>query len=191
MLAPQTPGMRTKLLAVGMVVALVTTTFGVSAFTSASMSRTSNVDIVTDDKGLIALEDGTSGHLIYQNSTGALEIDLTNGSAQGANVHAHFEFGNPNDPHNQTAFNITNQDAESHSITLDYTGEASNTDGEVDLKFEVYKPGASSPTATLTDESGSVTVSSVGSGTTLHVVMIIDTEDDSGEDLTGTLDVSA
>lgn len=183
--------MRTKLFAIAMVVALVSTTFGVSAFTSANMSRTSNVDVVTDDRGLIALEDGTSGDLIALNATGALTIDLTNGSAEGANVHAHFEFGNPNDPHNQSAFNITNQDAEPHSITLEYTDVASNTDSDVDLKFEVYEPGATSPTVTLTDESGSVTVSDVSAGTTLHVVMIIDTEDDSGEDLSGTLEISA
>jgi len=188
--------MRTKLIAIALVVALVSTTFGVSAFTTANMSRTSNVDVVTDDKGLIALEDGTEGSLISQNSTGALSINLANGSADGANVHAHFEFGDVDDPGNHSAFNITNQDTTAHSFTFNYT--ASNADDdtgdESDIEFRIFKESSlSSPAATVTGQTDpdGVTIDNVGAGTTLHVVMVIDTEADKGEDLSGSLEISA
>jgi len=185
-------GMRTKLIAIALVVALVSTTFGVSAFTTANMSRTSNINVVADNNGLIALEDGTDGSLISQNRTGALSIDLSNGSAEGANVHAHFEFGDVDDPGNHSAFNITNQDTTAHSFTFNYT--ASNADDDSDIEFRIFKESSlSSPAATVTDqtEPGGVTIDNVGSGATLHVVMVIDTEDDMEEDLSGSLEISA
>lgn len=183
--------MRTKLFAIGIVFALVSTAFSVGAFTSTTVERQSNVDVVTDGSGLVGLEDGTSGDLISTNSTGALAIDLTNGSASGANVHARFEFGNPSDPQNQSAFNITNNDGEQRTLTLDYTGITSDDgDNEVDLKFEVYHEGTATPQATLTDESSAKDIT-LNSGETAHVVMIIDTEDDKGADYSGTLKITA
>lgn len=183
--------MRTKLFAIGVALALVSTAFSVGAFTSTTVERQSNVDIVTDSSGLVGLEDGTQGDLIATNSTGALEIDLTNGSASGANVHARFEFGDPNDPQNRSAFNVTNNDGEQRTFSLDYTGIASDdSDDEVDLIFEVYHEGTATPQATLTDESTAKDIT-LNAGETAHVVMVIDTEDDKGADYSGTLKITA
>lgn len=181
--------MRAKLLAIGLVFALVSATLGVGAFTSATVDRQSNVNVVTDDSGLVGLEDGTSGPLIFQNTSGALGIDLSKASGSGANVHAHFEFGDPNDPTNSSAFNITNNDGEQHTFTLDYTDIASDdSDNEVDLKFEVYD-SSGTKLNTLTDESSAKDVT-LSAGETVYVVMIIDTEADKGADYSGTLSIT-
>jgi hypothetical protein len=69
--------MRYKIGAVTLTLVLVASVLGASAFTSGSVERASNVNVVNDDTGLLALEDGTSGDLVFQNSSGALEIDFT------------------------------------------------------------------------------------------------------------------
>jgi hypothetical protein len=182
--------MRYKIAGVALTVILVASVIGASAFTSGSVERTSNVNVVNDDTGLLALEDGTSGGLVYQNSTGALEIDFTKGGASGANVEAHYELGNPSDPTNQTAFNITNNDAESHDITVEYTGAGSG-DADENIQFQVYD-SSGTPLGTVSEETTSQTFSGVSSGTTLYVVMVVDTNGvTNSTDLSGTMNVSA
>ncbi|MFB6171295.1 MAG: hypothetical protein ABEJ23_02095 [Haloarculaceae archaeon] len=182
--------MRLKLATVAVIVMALTVTIGASAFTTGSVSRSSNVNVVTDDVGLIGLSDGTSGGLVYQNSTGALEIDFTKGGANGANTAATFELGNQTDPTNQSAFNITNNDAESHDLTVEYTGvNDGNTDANI--QFKIYDNTGSSA-ATVTDESTSDTITGAASGSTYYVVIVVDTHGlDDTADLSGTLTISA
>lgn len=173
----------------GMVIVLVVASavLGASAFTSGSVERNSNVNVVSDDKGLIGLSDGTSGPLVYQNSTGALEIDFTNGTAQGANVDGHFELGNKNDA-NQSAFNVTNNDDESHSMTLNYTPNSDDSDGTANLEFLVYD-GSGTKVATATEESSASFTAAAGE--TFNVVIVVDTHGlTTSDDLSGTLKVS-
>jgi hypothetical protein len=179
--------MKAKLLTLGIALVLVMAAVGTSAFTSATVERQSNVDVVTDGSGLIGLEDGTSGPLISQNSTGALAIDLTNASGSGANVHANFEFGDPSDPTNSSAFNITNNDGEQHEFSLEYTDIQSTASDSPYLTFEVYD-STGSKIATIQD-SGSDQFT-LDAGETLHVVMIIDTGSDDTADYSGTLRVA-
>lgn len=182
--------MRLKLAAVAMVAIAVTATLGVTAFTTGSVARSSNVDVVTDDKGLIALEDGTSGDLVAQNSTGALSIDFTAGGAGGVNTEAHFELGNPADPTNQSAFNVTNLDAETHDLTVKYTGAGGTSDTDANIQFQIYDSGGTQ-VGTVSEESTSTTISGVASGTTHYVVIVVDTHGlDSTADLSGTLEVA-
>ena len=173
------------------VVALVVLSVAVAAtaFTSGSVDRQANVNVVSDDTGLIGLTDGTSGGLVFQNASGALEIDFTKNGAGGANTEAHFELGNPNNPTNQTAFNVTNNAATAKDMTFDFSGSDSQ-DADANIEFQIYD-SSGTQVATLSEESGSVTVTGVASGETLYVVMVIDTHGlDSTADLSGTLTIS-
>lgn len=183
--------MRTKIAVVAMIVIAATATLGVSAYTTGEVTRDSNVNVVTDDKGLIALSDGTSGGLVAQNSTGALNIDFTAGGASGVNTAAHFELGNPSDPTNQSAFNISNLDAESHDLTVSYTGAGGTSDADANMEFQIYD-SAGTQVGTVSEESTSATISGASSGATYYVVIVVDTKGlDSTADLSGTLKVSA
>lgn len=183
--------MRTKIIVLSMVLIAVTATLGASAFTTGSVSRSSNVNVVTDDQGLIALSDGTSGGLVTQNASGALNIDFTSGGASGVNPSAHFELGNPSDPTNQSAFNVSNLDAESHDLTVQYTGAGGTSDADANLQFQIYDD-TGSQVGTVSEESTSTSISGAASGATYYVVIVVDTHGlDSSADLSGTLTVSA
>jgi hypothetical protein len=174
------------------VIALVvlSTAVAATAFTSGSVERQANVNVVSDDAGLIGLSDGTSGDLVYQNSTGALDIDFTAGTANGANTEGHFELGNPSDAPNQSAFNVTNNDAEAHDMTFDYTLDGSEgQDTDANIEFQIYD-STGTQVGTISEESGTFT-QNVASGDTLYVVVVVDTHGlDDTADLSGTLDVS-
>ena len=164
--------------------------FAATAFTTGSVDRQANVNVVNDDTGLIALEDGTSGGLVFQNATGALEIDFTAGGAGGVNTASHYELGDPNNGNTSYAFNLTNLDAESHDFTLDYSGSDSE-DADSNIEFQVYdSTGTLIDTA---DEEGNLAaLNGVASGSVHYVVIVVDTHGlTDASDLSGTLTVSA
>lgn len=163
---------------------------GASAFTTGSVERTSSVNVVADSSGLIGLEDGTSGDLVYTNSTGALSIDFTQGGASGANSAARFKLGSTGDPANHSAFNITNNDATAHDITVEYTGAGGTSDADANLEFRIYD-STGTEVATVSEESTSATITGVASGATHHVVVVVNTHGlGSSSDLSGNLNVS-
>ena len=173
-----------------MAVIIVAATLGASAYTSGTVKRSSTVNVVNDDTGLLALADGTSGGLVFQNASGALEIDFTKGGAGGVNAESHYELGNPADAVNQSAFNITNLDAESHDITVSYTG-ANAGDADANIEFQIYD-SSKVKIATVSEEVTSDTITGAASGATYYVVIVVDTNGvSSGTDLSGTLEVSA
>lgn len=182
--------MKFKIAGITMALIVVAAAFGASAYTSGTVERSSNVNVVNDDQGLLALADGTSGNLVFQNSSGALEIDFTQGGAGGANVESHYELGNPSDPTNQSAFNISNLDAESHDITVSYTG-VNDSNADANIEFQIYDD-AGAHVVTVDDESTSGSLSGAASGATYYVVIVVDTHGlDDTADLSGTLEVSA
>ncbi|WP_336024636.1 hypothetical protein [Halobellus salinisoli] len=181
---------KAKIGILALVLVVASASFAATAFTTGSVDRQANVNVVNDDTGLIALEDGTSGGLVFQNSTGALEIDFTKGGAGGVNTAAHYELGDPNNGNTSYAFNITNLDAESHDITLSYSGSDSE-DTDANIQFQVYDS-----TGTLVDtadeEGNSASLTGVASGGVHYVVIVVDTHGlTNASDLSGTLTVSA
>jgi hypothetical protein len=114
-----------------------TVSFGASAFTAATVDRQASVDVVADENGLLALTDGNSGNLVFQDaSTEQLGIDFTNGTADGANVNATFELGNPDSPTSSNAFLIENRDDEDHQLNVTYTGATTNN--QKNLNISIY-----------------------------------------------------
>jgi len=183
--------MRLKTASIALLVIALVAAFGATAYTTGNLSRDSNVNVVSDDVGLIGLEDGTSGDLVKQNTTGALTIDFTRSGASGVNTAATFELGDPNDPTNATAFNISNNGGATVDFTIEYTGVSESQDTDANIQFQVYDSGGTQ-VATVSEESTSATVTGVTSGSTLYVVMVVDTHGlDSTVDLSGTLKVSA
>lgn len=185
--------MRVKIAALVMAVIAISATLGASAYTTGTVTRSASVDVVSDDAGLIALSDGTSGGIVSQGTDGALNINFAQGSAGGVNPSATYELGNPTDPTNQTAFNVSNLDSTSHSLTVEYTNveSAVKGDGTTNIQFQFYN-STGSQVATISEESSSATINSVGSGETLYVVVVVDTTGlTSSESLTGDLTVSA
>lgn len=183
--------MRLKTASVALLVIAVVAAFGATAYTTGSVERQSNVDVVSDDVGLIGLEDGTSGDLVKQNSTGALTVDFTRSGASGVNTDATFELGDPADPTNATAFNVTNNGGSSVDLTVEYTGVSESMDADANIEFQVYDSGGTQ-VATVSEESTSATINGVASGSTHYVVIVVDTHGlDTTVDLSGTLKISA
>ncbi len=165
-----------------------TVSFGASAFTAATVDRQATVDVVADDTGLLALTDGNSGNLVFQDgSTEQLGIDFGNNSAAGANVNAEFELGDPAGPSASNAFTIENRDDEQHEIDVEYTGATTN--GEENLNISVYDG-----TDTLVDsvnEEGTTAAFAAPADETFYVVVTVDTGGGTAPtDLTSTSDLS-
>jgi len=183
--------MQTRILTVAMVVIAVSAAVGMSAFTTGNVTRSSNVNVVTDDSGIIGLTDGDSGDIVQQNSTGALTIDFTRTGAGGVNTAAHFELGVGGAP--GKAFNITNNDATTRDLTIEYTGAGGTSDTDNNIEFQLWT-GGSTPTqeATVSEESTSATITGVSSGQSYAVVIVVDTRGlGSSADLSGTLKITA
>lgn len=189
--------MRTTLTIVVIAAMLLTGTgiIAASSFTTATLSRDTSINVVSDADGVIALIDGNSGDVVrVDGSTGELNIDFGVGSATGVNVDSRYELGDPDDP-SQRAFNITNQDGVSHEIELNYTvsdGTSGVGDGESSVEFQVYD-SSGTQVATEDEESGTASFTAE-SGETFAVVVVVDTTMDGvdqTDDLSGILDITA
>lgn len=174
-------------------VLLLTGLIASSAFTTASLERDTSIDVVSDDAGIIALTDGTSGGVVSVDSSGELSIDFRVGSAGGVNVNSTYELGDPASPTTVQAFNITNQDSVGHTIGLNYSVASGDgvSDGSPSVEFQVYD---STGTQVATEDESSGTGSfSAASGETFYVVVVVDTTVgslDQSSDLSGTLRVT-
>lgn len=194
---PEQVIVRTKITIVVIAAMLLTGTgvIAASSFTTATLTRDTNIDVVSDADGVIALTDGNSGSIVtVDGTTGELQIDFAVGSATGVNVDSRYELGDPDDP-SQRAFNITNQDSVSHDITLNYTvsdGTSGVGDGESSVQFLVFD-ASGTQVASEDEESGDATFTAA-SGETFAVVVVVDTTMagvDQSSDLSGTLNVTA
>lgn len=189
--------MRTTI-TIAVIAAILLTGTGIiaaSSFTTATLSRDTSINVVSDDNGIIALIDGNSGGIVaVDGTTGELTIDFGVGSATGVNVNSTYELGDQNDP-SQKAFNITNQDTVSHTIELNYTvadGTSGVGDGQSSVKFLVFD-SAGTQVASEDEETGTASFTA-NSGETFAVVLIVDTTMsgvDKNSDLSGTLKVNA
>lgn len=185
-------GKKTKVLTLVVVLLVASSIVSATAFTTATLSRDTNVDVVADNNGIIALTDGTSGGLVTQ-VDGELRIDFSNpGSGLGANVNSRYELGDPNDPTSEMAFNVTNQDTVAHDLSIEYTGATDEGVAGDQIEFRVYDSSGTHLTTVSEETTGSVGSADFASGTTLHVVVVVDTNGmTTNGDLSGTLNITA
>ena len=176
---------------------LATGLIGATSFTQATLIRDTNIDVVSDTNGYIALEDMLSGDVVREDSTGELSIDFTTGSAQGVNVDSIYELGTPGWSDNATdeqAFNITNHDSVTRTIYLNYSlSGADPGDGAHNAtEFQIYDSSGTNLATISEDDTGASF--SMTSGESVAVVVIVDSTDSAitqSDDLSGTLNVTA
>jgi hypothetical protein len=177
-----------KTLLVAGIILVAGVSVGTSAFTSATVERQANADVVTDSDGLLGLTDGNSGNLVYENADDQLGIDFENGTALGANTDALFELGDPATPGTSQAFQVTNNDAESHQITAAYTLDADDGNAAANLEFRVYDD-TGTLVGTVTEEGQTVSMDA-NPTESYNVVVVVDTGHGAADTLTSTGDLS-
>lgn len=177
-----------KTLLVAGIILVAGVSVGTSAFTSATVERQANADVVTDQNGLLGLTDGNSGNLVYQNADDQLAINFENGTALGANTDALFELGDSDNPGASQAFLVTNNDAESHQMTAAYTPNADDGNADANIEFRVYD-NAGALVGTV-DEEGTTVSMDAAAGESYNVVVVVDTGHGAAGTLTSVDDLS-
>ena len=179
-----------KTLLLAGIVLIAGTAVGASAFTATTVERQANTDVVADENGLLGLTDGNSGNLVYQNQADQLEIDFENGTALGANTDARFELGNPDDPTGSQAFQVANNDAEPHSVSVSYALDADDGNTDANYEFRIYD-SSDALVGTVTEEGQTASLNAAA-GESFNVVVVVDTGHSTAaltetDDLSGTL----
>jgi len=196
---------RTAVFSVALVALVAGAVVTSSAFTSATLSRNANIDVVSDDAGLVELQPGATS-VVYTSTDGQLAIDFAQTGATGVNGNAEFTFGSstnltgasgPSDvAAHDYAFTIGLNDqlnGTANTLELAYTDTDSNSDANVE--FTVYTAGGSAVTTASEESNGVITDPSTD--TTYYVVMTVDTGAGnaatvlgSADDLSGTLTIT-
>jgi len=171
---------RTVIASVG---AILGTSVGAAAFTSATVSRDATFTVATDaSSALIGLNAGSTAGITETGD--ALAISLADLNTGGS-----FVYGDGADIANAYAFSITNNDSNERSFTLGY-----DTAG---VTFGIYQQGTAGDwsDAALVDTVDSTTDVNwtATAGEAVRVVMTVDTSGvaSGATDLDGTLTVSA
>lgn len=195
---------RTLLFGVGSTAIGGGTLVGSGAFSSASMEREANIDVVNDSDGLLALVDTTESEIVRQTEAGELTIDFTAGSGEGVNVNSEYQIGAIDDnvfsedpldagsPQDDPAFQIVNNDTVDHEVGVEYAFE--NDAGSSAIYFQLENSGGESAEIWWRDsgDNGLSDTITVTPGESVGVSAYIWTTDgEVGDDLTGALTVSA
>ncbi|MFC5365365.1 hypothetical protein [Salinirubrum litoreum] len=177
----------TKIAALAVCLLLATSAVSATAFTSITLQRNANIDVVADDTGIVQLSAGSSDFVTLDN--GQLAIDVTNGGASGTNVNSTLEIGENATSPTTNAFTITNNDESSHSFTLSYGSLNSDSDTAPNVEFAVFDETGDREASISENSDGTFTMPS---GDTFEVVLVVDTTGSAtGDDLSGTLTITS
>lgn len=155
------------------------TAIGSVAYTRAEVTRSVNAKIANDDSAIIGLVAG-SHQAIYNSSNGRLKIDTTNGAA-GLNSQGDFKYGSTSNPSSDYAFSVTNNDNQSHELTVKLNNMTEPGSSTFEIEF-FDSSGSSLGTVT---SSSNLTYSGWASGETILAVVTITTDGTSGGDSIG------
>lgn len=161
--------------------------FGSSAYTSATLDRSGNIDVVKDADGLIGLQSGSSSQVV-NDASGELTIDFTRDGGNGVNANANFTVGNQSDPTSTYAFTVSNNAGTDHNFDLSYDG-FNVTGSDDNLQFRIYnETGVFQTELNQSSSSASVTIPQTEA---YYVVLVVDTQGlTPSADLSGTFTVS-
>jgi hypothetical protein len=134
---------RKYLLGFGSLIAGSAAALGTGAFSSASIpERQVTAKVANDENAQVALVPGEDPDVSLSND-GELTLDLTGSDGEGVNINSVYTWGDPEDPANDHAFKIVNNDERDYGIAMDYF--FSNTEwisnhgnGQSYLRFELY-----------------------------------------------------
>ena len=188
---------------------------GTGAFTTASADRSVTVDVNGDQNSIISLIPNDDLSDISVNNDGELELDLSGTSDEGVNINSKYTWGDPDDPSNNFAFAITNNDDQDYDdLILEYEladDSVESYSNESVIKFKSYGPGdpvfggryeswgeLKAPRNGLDPNPVSKNLPTsdavdFNSGDTVYIVVEVDTTGSSAtidDDLTGTLTVN-
>lgn len=169
---------RTIIVVAALIVASVAV--GSAAFTTGTVERSANVDVVGDSAAVTGLEPGSSS-AVYADG-GELQIDFSNyTNADGVNGNANYTIGDTGAANETYAFSITNNDDVSHEYSQSYDYD-NGVPTNASVSFSAYDNTGAGPTDPIT----------LSSGETAYVVITVDTTDaTTSDDLSGTLNISA
>ena len=128
---------------------------GTGAFSSASIEdRSVNVAVNNDMNSQIALVPGGDPDISLSSNTGELQLDLTGSNGEGVNINSRYTWGDPNDPANDHAFKLVNNDESTYqgsgsggpdagavdfSYAFDDGSWLSNGDDQSFIRFQVFR----------------------------------------------------
>lgn len=162
---------------------------GATAYYTFTADRDVGMNVVNDSNGILILDPASTSDIVTLNSEGALSIDVTNVGADGVNLNSTMKIGNPNDPTNFSAFNVTNNHQSTQDVTFDYTYDSSPGVSGTFLTYRIYDSNGNHLATAAPSNSTTVTLSS---GQTVHVTINVDTNDlDETHTLSGTLHLKA
>jgi hypothetical protein len=162
--------------------AILGTSVGAAAYTSANVTRSTSFSISADGSAFIGLSAGTTSGI--SNNGDKLEIAPSNLNTDGT-----FTYGDSTDLANSYAFSITNNDSVERSFTISYD--------TANVTFEIFTQGTDWTDVTsqgTVDSSSDVTYTAAADAADeLRVVMTVDTTDvaSGATDLDGTLTFTA
>ena len=194
---------------------------GTGAFTQMSANRNANINVVNDSAGLIALKDDTPNDVVSQEGGQlTIDFDPADKGA-GVNVDSYYRVGNianynflrPDapltasaDPYDDPAFYIVNNSNNTRDVTLKFTLDNSSESTLIivaqdkEHKVDMNDPGAyievgdsDGDNHGLSDstETGPYSGITLPSGGKAGVSIAIFTDEDTADDLSGTLRVSS
>lgn len=182
---------------IGSIGAILGTSVGTAAYTSATVNRDATFRVGTDANGLIGLGvSGQSEHITKSSEN--LTIDVPKMNSNGT-----FVYGNdasPPDLSTEYAFSFTNNDSASRDITVSFAYTDASALDSSEVTFEIYEDAVTDgSTAWSTTNSidsvkngNDAALTGVASGKEHRVVLTIDTSGlDSTNDLSGTLSFNA
>jgi hypothetical protein len=155
------------------------TAIGSVAYTEATVTRNVNAKIANDDSAIIGLVAG-SHQAIYNNGNDRLEIDTTNGAA-GLNSNGTFTYGNATYPVTDYGFSVTNNDNQSHDLTVKLKNMSLPDTSTFQIEFF---DGSGTSQGTVTSSSN-FSYSGWASGETIYAVVTITTDGTSDTDSIG------
>lgn len=164
----------------------IATSVGVGslALTSATVERSVNIGVATDNAAVVGLIPGSTSAASLANGD-QLEIDTSTSNANGLNTEATFEYGDPANPTSTNLFSIVNNSGSEQEFTVEF---ARSSSGDGSVTFELYDNSGSSVGNVTTSQSQTFTLSSAAQ---YYVVMTVDTTGTAdGDQLGGTLTFS-
>ena len=172
-------GMQRNIALIAFAVIGVSALIGSAAFTSGTIDRAATIKVAGDDAAIVGLAPGNSGQVSYDGNN-ELTIDFPN-----VNADANYTIGNGDSANTTYAFNITNNDATAHDISLSYAyNDAANITGSP-VTFDLYDSQG-------VLVSGGTTSLDANGAEVAYVVITINTHGlTNGADLSGTLTVKA
>jgi hypothetical protein len=177
-----------RIMAMMVIAMVVSGSITVLAYNSFTAERTAAVNVVDDTQGIIALNPGGSSFVTLVD--GEMEIDVTNGGAQGVNVNSTLTIGDSESPSTSYAYSFTNNDNQARDVTFEYNNVASDSASSDNMNFLVYD-GSGAKVGEF-NETSSYTVTGMGSGATHYVVLEVDTTtSQTSDDLSGTIRITS